>query len=155
MAASTTDFARPASEAALDALAERLRERNFEVVIVGTAAEAKAAVLERLPEGAEVHSGKSKTLEDIGLFKELMESDRYDFIRKRTLVMDRKTQMREIRKLASSPDYMLGSAQAVTESGQLLVASASGSQSGPMESRGGTSILVSGPQQTMRGRHTA
>ncbi|OLC13004.1 MAG: hypothetical protein AUH32_08050 [Actinobacteria bacterium 13_1_40CM_66_12] len=155
MAASTTDFARPASEAALDALAERLRERNFEVVIVGTAAEAKAAVLERLPEGAEVHSGKSKTMEDIGLFKELMESDRYDFIRKRTLVMDRKTQMREIRKLASSPDYMLGSAQAVTESGQVLVASASGSQIGPIASGAGTLILVIGSQKIVPDLDTA
>src|SRR5258708_19888845 len=68
MASSTTDFARPASEAALDALAERLRERNFEVVIVETAAEAKAAVLYRLPEAAEVHSGKSKTLNHIRVF---------------------------------------------------------------------------------------
>src|SRR5258708_37808906 len=89
MASSTTDFARPASEAALDALAERLRERNFEVVIVQTAAEAKAAVLDRIPEGAEVHSGKSKTLEDIGGFGELMQGATYDFIRKRTVKMDR------------------------------------------------------------------
>src|SRR5260370_30110801 len=122
MASSTTDFARPASEAALDALAERLRERNFEVVIVETAAEAKAAVLERLPEGAEVHSGKSKTLEDIGVFGELMEGDTYDFIRKRTMKMDRKTQMREISKLSASPDYMLGSVHAVTDAAQLVVA---------------------------------
>src|SRR5260370_39400961 len=77
MASSTTDFARPASEAALGALAERLRERNFEVVIVETAAEAKAAGLERLPEGAEVHSGKSRTLDYIGAFGELMAGDTY------------------------------------------------------------------------------
>src|SRR4029077_14009759 len=97
----------------LESLAARLRARNFEVVIVGTAAEAKAAVMERIPAGAQVHSGKSKTLEDAGIFKELMESEKYDFIRRRTSKMDRATQGDEIRKLSASPDVMLGSVQAV------------------------------------------
>src|SRR5258708_28436063 len=144
MASSTTDFARPAAEAAREALAERLRERNFEVVIVGTAAEAKAAVLDRIPEGAEVHSGKSKTLEDIGVFGELMEGDTYNFIRKRTMKMDRKTQMREIAKLGATPDYMVGSVHAVTEAGQLVVVSASGSQLGPYASGVQKLLLVVG-----------
>ncbi len=147
MSGTTTDFARPASETTLNAVAEHLRERNFEVVIVDNAAEAKAAVLDRLPEGAEVHSGKSKTLDDIGLFKELMEGERYDFIRKRTLKMDRKTQMREIAKLSASPDYMLGSVHAVTEAGQLVVVSASGSQLGPLASGAQRVILVVGGQK--------
>ncbi len=147
MSTSTVDFARPASETTLDAVADRLRERNFEVVIVGTAAEAKAAVLDRIPNGAEVHSGKSKTLEDIGVFKELMESDRFDFVRKRTFKMDRKTQMREITKLGAAPDYMVGSVQALTEAGQLVSASATGSQLGPYTSGAQTLILVVGSQK--------
>src|SRR5438132_1169401 len=72
MAMSAVDFAAPASAAELEGLAEKLRERNFEVVIVRNGAEAKAEVLKRIPEGAVVHSGKSKTLEDAGLFQELM-----------------------------------------------------------------------------------
>lgn len=155
MATSTTDYARPAPEATLNAVAEHLRERNFEVVIVGTAAEAKAAVLDRLPEGAEVHSGKSKTLEDIGVFGELMEGDTYDFIRKRTMTMDRKTQMREIAKLGATPDYMLGSVQAVTEAGQLVVVSASGSQIGPYASGAQKLILVAGSQKIVPDLDTA
>jgi len=147
MGASTIEFAKPASEATLTALADRLRERNFEVVIVDTAADAKAAVLERIPEGAEVHSGKSKTLEDTGIFQELMESGRYDFIRKRTMKMDRKTQMREIMKLSAAPEYMLGSVGALTEAGQLVAASATGSQLGPYASGAGKLILVVGSQK--------
>jgi L-lactate utilization protein LutC len=149
MSASLTEYARPASETTLNAVAERLRQRNFEVAIVDNAAEAKAAVLDRLPEGAEVHSGKSKTLEDIGLFKELMEGDRYDFVRKRTLKMDRKTQMREITKLSASPEYMLNSVHAVTEAGQLVVVSASGSQLGPLASGAQRVILVVGSQKVV------
>ena len=89
MTAGTVDFTLPASETELEAVAARLRERNFEVVIVQSSADVKAAVMGRIPEGATVHSGKSKTLEEAGLFKELMESERYDFIRRRTSKLDR------------------------------------------------------------------
>jgi L-lactate utilization protein LutC len=143
----TIDFAAPASQAELESLAANLRSRNFEVVIVDTAADARAAVMERIPEGAQVHSGKSKTLEDAGVFKALMESEKYDFVRKRTLKMDRRTQAHEIRKLSAAPDVMLGSVQAVTEVGQLVVTSASGSQIGPYASGAGHLILVIGSQK--------
>src|SRR6266566_2356930 len=89
------DYSSPASASQLEALAERLRERNFEVAIVETGADAKAEVLKRIPEGASIDSGKSKTLEDMSLWKELMESERYDFIRRRTSKMDRTTQDRK------------------------------------------------------------
>jgi hypothetical protein len=132
-----------------------LRERNFEAVIVDTAADAKAAALKLIPEGAEVHSGKSKTLEDTGIFQELMESGRYDFIRQRTLKMDRRTQMREITKLSAAPEYMLGSVQALTEAGQLVAASATGSQLGPYASGAGKLILVVGSQKIVPDLDTA
>jgi hypothetical protein len=155
MTAGAVDFARPASETELEALAARLRERNFEVLIVQSSADVRAAVLERIPEGATVHSGKSKTLEDAGLFKELMESERYDFIRRRTSKLDRKTQGDEIRRLGAAPDVMLGSVQAVTESGQMVVASASGSQIGPYASGAGKLILVIGSQKIVPDLDTA
>ena len=143
----TVDFAAPASEAELEAVAEKLRARNFEVVIVQDGAEAKAQVLNRIPEGAQVHSGKSKTLEDAGLFKEFMEGDRFDFVRKRTMKLDPKTQRDEIRKLGAAPDVMVNSAHAVTEEGQIVITSASGSQIGPIASGAGRLILVIGSQK--------
>ena len=76
-------YAVPADGRRLEALAARLRERNFEVLVVADADGAKAAVFALLPEGAEVHSGKSKTLEDAGIFGELMHSGRYNFLRTR------------------------------------------------------------------------
>jgi hypothetical protein len=155
MLAEVTDFAAPASAADLDSLAANLRERNFEVVIVDSAAEAKDAVMARIPAGAQVHSGKSKTLEDSGVFQELMESDRYDFIRRRTMKMDRATQGDEIRRLSSAPDVMLGSVHAVTQAGQLVVTSASGSQIGPYASGAGKLILVVGSQKIVPDLDTA
>lgn len=136
-----------ASEAELQALAARLRERNYEVVIVDDGQEAKAEVLKRVPEGASVHSGKSKTLEDAGIFQTLMDDPRYDFVRRKTMKMDRRTQMAEIQKLGATPDLMISSAHAVTESGQIVITSASGSQLGPISSSAGKVILVIGSQK--------
>ena len=147
MAMAAVDFAAPASEAQLEALADKLRARNFEAVIVQDGAEAKAEVLKRIPEGAQVHSGRSKTLEDAGLFKEFMDNEHYDFIRRRTLKMDRITQRDEIRKAGAAPDVMVNSVHAITEEGQIVVTSASGSQIGPIASGAGRLILVIGSQK--------
>jgi LUD domain len=147
MSTQTAEFTAPASEAQLERLAARLRERNFEAVIVNDAAAARKAVLERLPDGSEVHAAKSKTLEDLGLAQELMESDRHDFLRRTYFKMDRNTQAREMRKLVAAPDFMLGSVNAVTEAGQLVEASASGNQMGPYSAASGKLILVVGSQK--------
>jgi acyl-CoA hydrolase len=61
--------------------------------------------------------------------------------------MDRRAQANEIRKLGAAPDVMLGSVQAVTEEGQLVVTSASGSQIRPYASGAGRLILVIGSQK--------
>jgi hypothetical protein len=69
--------------------------------------------------------------------------------------MDRKTQMREISKLSASPDFMVGSVHAVTEAGQLVVVSASGSQIGPYASGAQKLILVVGSQKIVPDLDTA
>jgi hypothetical protein len=131
----------------IEAVAAVLRSHNNEAVVVDTAAEARRVVLDLIPEGAEVHSGKSKTLEDIGVHGELVTSGRYDAVRPRMYAMDRETQGREIRKLAAAPDFMLGSVAAVTEDGALVAASATGSQLGSYAAGAGRLILVVGSQK--------
>jgi hypothetical protein len=143
-------YTAPASTDEVDALAERLRERNFEALVVETAAEARQAVLDRIPDGVTIHSGKSKTLDDLGISQVLMDSDRYDFVRKRLYKMDRQTQAREIRQLGSAPDLMLGSVNAITKGGQLVASSATGSQLGPFASGAGQLILVVGSQKIVK-----
>jgi hypothetical protein len=155
MTQASDGFAAPASEATIQRVAEHLRERNIEVVIVNDGDEARTTALERLPEGAEVHTGKSQTLQDAGIFDSVHESDRYDALRPRYLKMDRQTQAREIRKLISGPDYMLGSVNAVTEDGVLVAASASSSQLGPYASTAGKVILVVGSQKIVPDLETA
>jgi len=74
------DFAAAASLHVLMGVAVRLREPSFEALVVGDGDEARRVVLERIPNAAEVHSGKSKTLEDVGIFAEPQESGCHDFL---------------------------------------------------------------------------
>lgn len=131
----------------LQRVAAALRSHNIEAIIVSTGDEAREAVLGLIPEGAEVHSGKSKTLADVGLFSELMESGRYDALRTRLGKLDRATQGAEMRKLMATPDFMLGSVAAVTVDGALVAASATGSQLSGYASGAGRVILIVGSQK--------
>lgn len=149
------DFAVPASEATLERVADRIRERNIEVLIVNNGEEARKVVLERLPKGAELHSGKSKTLQDLGIFDAIQDPIQYNALRHQALKMDRKTQGREIRKLIAAPDFMVGSVNALTEDGVLVVASATASQIGPYANTAGKVILVVGSQKIVPDLETA
>ena len=72
----TLSFAPPTSASSTSP--GRLRANNIEAIVVDTGAEARYLILELVPEGAEVHTAMSKTLEDIGLFAELHESGHHD-----------------------------------------------------------------------------
>jgi hypothetical protein len=149
------NFASPASEETIQRVAQQMQERNIEAVVVEDGGQARKAVLERLPEGAEVHSGKSKTLQDAGIFDAIHDESRYDALRPRIFKMDRHTQAHEIRKLISGPDFMMGSVNAITEDGILVAASASASQLGPYASAADKVILVVGSQKIVPDLETA
>jgi LUD domain len=109
--------------------------------------EAKRLVLDLIPEGSEVHSGASQSLELSGILAEIETSGRYEPLRPRIWSMDRQTQADGMRRLSAAPDVMLGSGHAVTETGALVAASMSGSQLGPYVSGAGRVILLVGTQK--------
>ncbi|MFL5668045.1 MAG: LUD domain-containing protein [Chloroflexota bacterium] len=138
------------SDAVIQRAASRLRESGIEVFIVDTGDDARDLVLERVPEGSEVHTGKSATLEEIGVFTALHEPGRYDAIRPKLYSMDRATQAREMRKMAAVPDTVVGSVNALTEDGALLAASATGNQLAAYAGGAGRVILVVGSQKIVK-----
>ena len=135
------------SEATIQRVADTLRANHLEVLVVDTGDQARDAVLERVPEGSEVYTGKSMTLEEIGVFAALHEPGRYDAIRPRLQAMDRATQGREMRKLGQVPDTIVGSVAALTEDGWLVAASATGNQLAAYAAGAGRVILVVGSQK--------
>ena len=151
----TDIFTIPASEETLQHVVAKLIERNIEAVVVDNGDEARKLVLERLPKGVEVHSAKSKTLQDSGIIDAIQEPDQYDALRPRYMKMDRKTQAHEIRKLIAGPDFMLGSVNAITEDGILVASSATASQLGPYSNTAGKVIFVIGSQKIVPDLQTA
>ena len=69
MTLATEVFTTPASEQALGWVVAGLKARNIEAVIVDSGDDARKLVLEKVPRGSEVHSGKSKTLQDAGIME--------------------------------------------------------------------------------------
>ena len=149
------EFTNPAAEETLQHVAVKLQEHNIEALIVDDSDAARKLVMERLPQGAEVHSAKSKTLMEAGILDLIMDPQHFDALRLRYMKMDRQTQASEIRKLIAAPDYMLGSANALTMDGLLVSASATASQFGAYASGAGKLILVVGSQKIVPDLETA
>ena len=144
------EFAAPASRERLERAAAALRANGFEVFVADDLEQAKRLVLEQLPSGAEVHEGASVTMETLGVTAEVEQSGDYDAVRPRLWAMDRETQLREIRKLGAGPDYVTGSAHAVTEDGHLVFASKTGSQLAAYAWGAGRVVLAVGAQKIVR-----
>jgi len=144
------EFARVANDEQIERTAKALEANNIHVLIAENSEEAKRLFFELLPEGAEIFLGASVTLETLGIKDEIDQSGRYDAVRPKIFAMNRETQGREIRKLGGAPDYAAGSVHAVTEDGQVLIASNSGSQLGPYASGAGKVIWVVGAQKIVK-----
>ncbi len=105
-----------------------LKENGINAKLVENGEEAKKEVFSLLPEGAEVMTMTSVTLDTIGISQEINVSDKYYSARAKLNSMDRTTQGQEMQKLGAAPDYALGSVHAVSEDGHVLIASNTGNQ---------------------------
>jgi LUD domain len=142
-----SEFSQPASMDRMRRVARSLDDNGIRTRCADTGAEARQIVASLLPDGAEVFNNTSRTLEVTGVADDIERSGRYEPLRLRLFQMDREMQANEMRILAASPDYVVGSAHAVTDGGSLLIASASGSQLGPIASGAGHVILIVGSQK--------
>jgi hypothetical protein len=141
------EFSRLAPKERIGVVADALERNGIACTVVDSAEEARKAVRSILPVGAEVYNNTSRTLEAIGVAEDIERSGQYQALRPRLYQMDREMQGREMRQLSASPDWVVGSVHALTEDGSLVIASASGSQLGPIASGAGHVILVVGAQK--------
>jgi LUD domain len=123
-----TPFAGPASQQRLERAAAALTAHGFTVEILDDAAAARARIAALIPEQASVFTAASETLRLSGIDADINASGRYQAVKPRALAMDRVTGADDFRRLLASPDIIVGSVAAVTETGSLVIASGSGSQ---------------------------
>jgi LUD domain len=150
-----TSFADPAPEQRLERAAAALRAHNFTVEILDDAAAARTRIKDLIPEGAGVFTGASETLRLSGIEEDINTSGRYDAVKTRTVAMDRATSARDIWRMIASPDVIVGSVHAVTETGSLVAASASGGQLPGYAGAAAHAIWIVGAQKVVPDLSTA
>jgi hypothetical protein len=143
-----TPFADPAPAQSLEQAAAALTAHGFAVEILDDAAAARTRIKDLIPEGASVFTGASETLRLSGIEEDINNSGRYDSLKSRP-PMDRATQRNEIWAALSTPDVIVGSVAAVTETGSLVVASASGSQLPGYAGAAARAIWIVGAQKVV------
>ena len=146
----TSEFTQLASEEQIAKTVQALEAHGMRAVVFETGEEARSYVLDLIPSGAEVYNSPSRTLELIGLAEDIEHPTRFQSVRVRLHALNRVTQRNEMRKLGASPDVLVGSVHAITEQGEVLIASATGSQLGPAASGAGAVIWVVGTQKLVR-----
>jgi hypothetical protein len=148
-------FADPAPAQRLERAAEALTAHGFAVEILDDAAAARARVRDLIPEGASVFTAASETLRLSGIDEDINASGRYEAVKPRALAMDRVAGADNFRRLLASPDVVIGSVAALTETGSLVAASGSGSQLPAYSGGAGRAIWIVGAQKVVPDLGTA
>jgi L-lactate utilization protein LutB len=147
---SHSKFTQLAAEQQIEKTVQALQAHGIRVVVFETGEEARTYVLDQIPDGAAVYDSPSRTAEVIGLTEQIAHASHFQPVRARVATLDYATQRNEMRKLVAAPDVLVGSVQAITEQGEVLIASASGSQLGAAVFGASTVIWVVGTQKLVR-----
>ena len=108
---------------------EALQARGIETCVVEHGTDAFAKIKEFVPAGASVMNGRSLTLERIGFVDYLMSGEHgWNNLHGAILAEKDPEKQAMLRKQSLLSDYYLGSVHALAETGELLIASATGSQ---------------------------
>jgi len=145
-----TQYTKVASDEAVDTTVEALKRNGFAVEVFETKEEAKDAVLSLIPKGSEVFTNTSVTLDESGIGEVVNGADYVSARNKMMSLYGDPGKKKEMKQVAGTPDFSLGSVHALTQDGKLLIASASGSQF-PGEAFGSdTVIFVVGAQKIVK-----
>ena len=131
----------------VEKIVEVLKKNNIDAYFVATEEEARQKTLDLIPENARVLASQSQTLEKIGLTELIDNSGKFISVRKEYMAFDREKEADKIRISRSTPDVIVGSVHAVTEKGEVMIASNMGSQLAAYVYGAGKVIWVVGAQK--------
>jgi hypothetical protein len=118
-----------ATKEIIDETIKNLAVNNVEGIFVETGKDGLEKIKELIPVGASVMNGASVTLEQIG-FVDYLKEDKTGWNNLHKGIIDEKDTAKQmtLRKHAVLSDYYLGSVHALSQTGEFIVASNSGSQ---------------------------
>ncbi|MFA7071464.1 MAG: LUD domain-containing protein [Methanoculleus bourgensis] len=127
-----------------------IEARNMRVILAETAGDALQAVMDLIPEGAEVMNGTSTTLVEIGFDRVLEENPKgwRDYHAIVTAENDEKKR-HALRRKSVAADYFLSGVQAIAESGEVVGCDKTGSRTGAWPHAAAHLILVSGANKVV------
>lgn len=108
---------------------DALATKGYKVELVKTGFDALSKIKEIIPEGATIMNGSSTTLSQIGFVDVLKNKEhKWNNLHDKVLNEADPDLQAELRKQVVHSEYYLGSVHALTEDGDMLIASNSGSQ---------------------------
>ncbi len=134
-------------EAAIQRTIAGLKARNVAAVVAENGDAAREILIAMIPDGAEVFKSTSETLDTIGYSDYIRQTDRYKNLYAEISAEPDRDRQRELRRLASVAEYYVGSVHAIAETGEVVVASGSGSQLGAYVFGAKKVIWVAGVQK--------
>lgn len=144
------DFNALASEESINKAIESFKENNFIPHQVKSKKDALNKVIELIPEGASVMNGASETLREIGFIDFLKEGQhKWNNLHENILAESDSEKQQQLRRESVISDYYLGSVHAASETGELIIASNSGSQLPHILFTSPNVILVVGAQKVV------
>lgn len=109
--------------------ASALTANNFETTEVASKEEALAKIKELIPAGASLMNGSSETLREVGFIDLLKAKDHtWNNLHDGILAETDKEKQALLRRQSVLSDFYIGSAHAITETGEIVIASNTGSQ---------------------------
>lgn len=125
----TKTFDALATEEVVETVKKALTERGFLPETVPTGADTLARIKELIPVGASVMNGSSRTLEEIG-FVDYLQGGTHSWNNLHEGILAEKdlAKQKGLRLQSVFSDYYLGSANAITENGEIVIVSNTGSQ---------------------------
>ena len=137
-----------ASTDAVNNAMKALTECGFIPELLSSLDEALSRIKELIPAGASVMNGSSRTLEEIGFVKYLKEQAHgWNNLHEAILAEKDQAKQAALRKQSVLSDFYLGSAHAIAETGEIVIASNSGSQLPHIAFTSPNIILVVGTQK--------
>jgi len=123
------DYDTLASQDMVNTTIKALEQRGLLPELVQSRVEALERIKQLIPTGASIMNGSSRTLEEIGFVQYLKDGNHgWNNLHEAILTEKDPAKQVAVRKQAVLSDFYLGSAHAVSQTGEIVIASNSGSQ---------------------------
>jgi L-lactate utilization protein LutB len=148
----TARWGRVPDEPMIAGAVRAVERRNIRVIRAGTASEARQALLDLIPDGAEVMNGSSTTLIEIGYERLLQENPKGWRDYHAVITTENDEERRQVlRRKGVTADWYLSGVQAIAATGEIVGCDKTGSRVGAWPYGAGHLVLVAGANKIVPG----